>query len=109
MLGLPRMTGELINMRKFEKLSRKYKYRMKQKYNEDPFAFLILWSLFFSAVFLIFAFRGFIATFFMHQIDVADQPVANEETSASSSDESPADETENSAIDNSPEADNTPE
>jgi len=67
-------------MRKYEKLSRRYKYRMKQKYQEDPFAFLILWSLFFSAIFLIFAFRGLIAAVFMPKIDISDQATNNEET-----------------------------
>ncbi|MFH0912535.1 MAG: hypothetical protein V1807_02685 [Patescibacteria group bacterium] len=81
-------------MRKYEKLSRKYKYRMKQKYSEDPFAFLILWSLFFSAVFLVFAFRGLIAAIFMPKVDVSDQPIVSEDTlnpnSANSTDKSPA-------------------
>lgn len=67
-------------MRSYEKLSRKYKYRMKQKYQEDPFAFLVLWSLFFSAVFLIFAFRGLIAATFMHKIDVSNESIQNEIT-----------------------------
>ena len=66
-------------MRRYEKLSRKYKYRMKQKYAEDPFAFLVLWSLFFSAIFLIFAFRGLIAAMFMPKVDVSDQSIVNEE------------------------------
>lgn len=53
---------------------------MKQKYAEDPFAFLIMWSLFFSAIFLIFAFRGLIAAIFMPKIDVSNEPIVNEET-----------------------------
>jgi len=66
---------------------------MKQKYAEDPFAFLMLWSLFFSAIFLVFAFRGLIAAIFMPKVDVSDQPIVNEETintGANSSDDSPA-------------------
>jgi len=43
---------------------------MKQKYREDPFAFIVLWALFFSAVFLIFAFRGLIAVQFMRKISI---------------------------------------
>lgn len=66
---------------------------MKQKYTEDPFAFLVLWSLFFSAIFLIFAFRGLIAAVFMSKIDVSDQPIANEEM---------ADTNTQNLIDNSP-------
>ena len=67
-------------MRKFEKLSRKYKYQVRQKYQQDPFAFLVLWSLFFSAVFFIFAFRGLIAAVFMHKIDVSNESIQNEIT-----------------------------
>ena len=84
-------------MRKYEKLSRKYKYRMKQKYAEDPFAFLILWSLFFSAIFLVFAFRGLIAAIFMPKIDVSDQPIVSEDTLSSDSTNS----TEESPVNNS--------
>jgi hypothetical protein len=51
---------------------------VKQKYQEDPFAFLVLWSLFFSAIFLIFAFRGLIASTFMHKIDVSNETIQNE-------------------------------
>ena len=65
-------------MQNYEKLSRKYKYRMKQKYQEDPFAFIVLWSLFFSAVFMIFAFRGLIAATFMSKIDVSNEITQNE-------------------------------
>lgn len=43
---------------------------MKRKYREDPFAFIVLWALFFSAVFLVFAFRGLIAVQFMRKINV---------------------------------------
>jgi len=43
---------------------------MKRKYQQDPFAFIVLWSLFFSAIFLIFAFRGLIAVQFMRKINV---------------------------------------
>ncbi|MFH0912225.1 MAG: hypothetical protein V1807_00995 [Patescibacteria group bacterium] len=65
-------------MSRLEKLSRKYKYRVKQKYQDDPFAFIILWSLFFSAIFLIFAFRGLIAAMFMPKIDISNEPLQNE-------------------------------
>ena len=92
-------------MRKFEKLSRKYKYQVRQKYQQDPFAFLVLWSLFFSAVFLIFAFRGLIAATFMHKIGVSNEILLND--TASTTDNA----TDNSAntVDNqtNPSADNT--
>ncbi len=73
-------------MRKFEKLSRKYKYQVRQKYQQDPFAFLVLWSLFFSAVFFIFAFRGLIAAVFMHKIDVSNESIQNEITNETAND-----------------------
>lgn len=69
-------------MQHYEKLSRKYKYRMKQKYQEDPFAFIVLWSLFFSAVFLVFAFRGLIAATFMSKIDTSNEIIQNESANA---------------------------
>lgn len=50
--------------------TRRYAYRMKQKYREDPFAFIVLWALFFSAIFLVFAFRGLIAVQFMRKVNV---------------------------------------
>lgn len=37
---------------------------------------MVLWALFFSAIFLVFAFRGLIATSFMKKIDVS-EPSAN--------------------------------
>lgn len=61
-----------------QKISRRYKYKVKQKYQEDPFAFLVLWSLFFSAIFLVFAFRGLIAAVFMSRIDVSNEPAITE-------------------------------
>jgi len=57
-------------MNKIKKYSRQYDYRMGRKYRQDPFAFIILWALFFSAIFLIFAFRGLIAANFIKKIDV---------------------------------------
>jgi hypothetical protein len=105
-------------MRKFEKLSRKYKYQVRQKYQQDPFAFLVLWSLFFSAVFLIFAFRGLIAATFMHKIGVSNELLSNEITntdnaidnsanavdnqtnSPANNTETPADNTSNNTTDN---------
>lgn len=43
---------------------------MRHKYKQDPFAFIILWVLFFSAIFLVFAFRGLIAISFMKKVDI---------------------------------------
>ena len=53
---------------------------MRQKYHEDPLAFLVLWSLFFGAGFLVFAFRGLIAAVFMPKIDVSNELPQSEMT-----------------------------
>lgn len=52
-------------MARFPHKARRYGYKMKQRFREDPFSILILYALFFSAIFLIFAFRGLIATIFI--------------------------------------------
>lgn len=57
-------------MNNVKRYSRRYVYKMRHKYRQDPFAFIILWVLFFSAIFLVFAFRGLIATSFMKKIDI---------------------------------------
>jgi len=57
-------------MSRIRRQARRYAYKMGRKYRQDPFAFIVLWALFFSAIFLIFAFRGLIATSFMKKIDV---------------------------------------
>ena len=50
--------------------TRRYGYRLKQNFREDPFSIIVLYALFFSAIFLIFAFRGLIATMFIKPIGV---------------------------------------
>lgn len=50
--------------------ARRYGYRLKQRFREDPFSTLVLYALFFSAIFLIFAFRGLIATIFIKPIGI---------------------------------------
>jgi len=67
-----------------------YTHQMKRKYQEDPFAFLVLWAMFFSAIFLIFAFRGLIAVQFMRKVDVdpnahlkTEEPISNTTTDQS--------------------------
>ncbi|MBU1082883.1 hypothetical protein KKE14_00340 [Patescibacteria group bacterium] len=69
-------------MGKVSKYGRRYAYKVRHKYRQDPFAFLILWALFLSAIFLIFAFRGLIAVNFMKKIDLS--PVASEDLSSTS-------------------------
>ena len=70
-----RMTG---NMSKLKRQARRYTYKMQYKYKQDPFAFMILIALFFSVIFLIFAFRGLIATTFIQKIDVDDSTISEE-------------------------------
>ncbi|MEA1910026.1 MAG: hypothetical protein U9M89_03330 [Patescibacteria group bacterium] len=60
-------------MRRRIRRPRNYTRRINRKYQQDPFAFLILWSLFFSAIFLVFAFRGLIASVFIPQIDITNK------------------------------------
>ena len=50
--------------------TRRYGYRLKQRFREDPFSVIVLYALFFSAIFLIFAFRGLIATMFIKPIGI---------------------------------------
>jgi len=57
---------------------RRTAYKVRYKYKQDPFAFLVLWALFLSAIFLIFAFRGLIAVSFMKKVDLS--PIDNEKT-----------------------------
>src|SRR4030042_4031489 len=72
-------------MSKLEQYSRRYAYKVRHKYRQDPFAFMVLWALFFSAIFLIFAFRGLIAVTFMREIDTGTStsaPAVTEEIAA---------------------------
>ena len=50
--------------------ARRYGYRLKRRFREDPFSVLVLYALFLSAIFLIFAFRGLIATMFIKPIGI---------------------------------------
>jgi len=57
-------------MTRFQHKIRRYGYKTKQRFREDPFSVMILYALFFSAIFLIFAFRGLIATIFIKPIGI---------------------------------------
>ena len=83
-------------MNDFKTYGRRAAYKMRYKYRQDPFAFLVLWALFLSAVFLIFAFRGLIAVNFMKKIDLS--PVTNEDTSSNQQMENTA--PANNSVDN---------
>lgn len=50
--------------------ARRYGYRVKKRFREDPFSVIVLYALFFSLLFLIFAFRGLIATIFVKPLGV---------------------------------------
>ena len=83
-----------------------YARQMKRKYQEDPFAFMVLWALFFSAIFLVFAFRGLIAVQFMRKINVdpnahlrSDELLIDSPTDQSSSAESPSVTTQTTSAD----------
>jgi LysM repeat protein len=62
--------------------ARRYGYKLKQRFRQEPFSFAILWALFFSAVLLIFAFRGLIATMFIRPSGVINPNTQVIETSA---------------------------
>ena len=57
-------------MNNIRRSGRRYAYKMRYKYKQDPFAFVVLWVLFLSTIFLVFAFRGLIAVSFMKTIDI---------------------------------------
>ena len=50
--------------------ARRYGYRIRKRFREDPFSVLVLYSLLLSAIFLIFAFRGLIATVFVKPLGI---------------------------------------
>lgn len=50
--------------------ARRYGYRVKKRFREDPFSVIVLYALFFSLIFLIFAFRGLIATIFIKPLGI---------------------------------------
>lgn len=69
--------------------ARRYGYRVQKRFREDPFSVIVLYALFFSLIFLIFAFRGLIATVFIKPLGIINPslnglPTANTETSTNS-------------------------
>ena len=50
--------------------ARRYGYRIRKRFREDPFSVIVLYSLLLSLVFLIFAFRGLIATVFVKPLGI---------------------------------------
>jgi len=63
--------------------ARRYGYRVRKRFREDPFSVIVLYALFFSLFFLIFAFRGLIATVFIKPLGIINPSVNSvTETSA---------------------------
>ena len=80
-------------MNRYRRPRRYPSYKVNKKYREDPFAFLVLWSLFFSVIFLVFAFRGLIASVFIPKTDVTDEfPSMTDEQMVNNASENNADE-----------------
>lgn len=49
---------------------RRHGYRIKQKFREDPFSTIILYSILLSLFFIAFAFRGMLLTMFVKPIGI---------------------------------------
>lgn len=64
-------------MAKLPHHARRYGYRLKKRFREDPFSVIVLYALFFSLIFLIFAFRGLIATVFIKPLGVVNPAITN--------------------------------
>lgn len=63
--------------------ARRYGYRVRQRFREDPFSVIVLYALFFSLLFLIFAFRGLIATVFIKPLGVINPALVDTNTETS--------------------------
>ncbi len=81
-------------MSRLKRQARRYSYKVQYKYRQDPFAFMVLWALFFSAIFLIFAFRGLIASAFIKRIDI-NESITPVESNEESDDSAQSDELNN--------------
>jgi len=57
--------------------ARRYGYRIKKRFREEPFSVIVLYALFFSLIFLIFAFRGLIATVFIKPLGIINPSIGN--------------------------------
>jgi hypothetical protein len=92
-------------MNDFKTYGRRAANKMRYKYRQDPLAFLVLWALFLSAIFLIFAFRGLIAVNFMKKIDLS--PIINEEIFSNQQIDNTTTPTNNSVDNTAPPANNS--
>jgi len=63
--------------------ARRYGYRIKKRFREDPFSVIVLYALFFSLIFLIFAFRGLIATVFIKPLGIINPSITGQPSSTS--------------------------
>ncbi len=57
--------------------ARRYGYKLKKRFREDPFSVIVLYSVLLSFVFLLFAFRGLIATVFVKPIGIVNPAIQN--------------------------------
>ncbi len=71
--------------------TRRYGYRVKKRFREDPFSVIVLYALFFSLIFLIFAFRGLIATIFIKPLGIINPSLGNTTTVSNTTTNEPTD------------------
>jgi len=57
--------------------ARRYGYKIKQRFRQDPFSAVVLYAVLLSLFFLLFAFRGLITTIFMKPLGIIN-PSANQ-------------------------------
>ncbi|MDD5605850.1 MAG: LysM peptidoglycan-binding domain-containing protein [Patescibacteria group bacterium] len=69
--------------------ARRYGYKIKRRFQEAPFSFLVLWAVFLSLIFLVFAFRGLIATMFIRPLGIVNPNTETAATSVQSPDTTP--------------------
>jgi nucleoid-associated protein YgaU len=68
--------------------ARRYGYKIKQRFRQDPFSAIVLYAVLLSLLFLLFAFRGLITTIFMKPLGIIN-PSANQ-TQTTETPETPA-------------------
>ena len=61
--------------------ARRYGYRLKRRFREDPFSIIVLYAILFSLFFMAFAFRGLLFTMFVKPLGVVNPAPSNNEQS----------------------------
>lgn len=77
--------------------ARRYGYRLKKRFREDPFSTIVLYSILLSLFFLVFAFRGMIFTMFVKPVGIINP--ALERLNADKAEETPTDSTKDGQTD----------